>query len=251
MPDFDSYAASWTRWISAPSTTHLTPKAPIRAMFTAFKDFYSELAALVPEVTYIQGRRAFLHRARVAREREDVQSFRALRNEAIRYWDLYLDREKRKKEMMNKRLGRMLDEDVYPASGEMGGEMDVEEVMWRDNTAALQWSGDGKGEGASGGSSHRHQNSEKCSPTSELVSPKHQIDLADVGCCAHVNMSADWYAEPGPSTKKRRVDSGFSEMVVVDEEPVPDFMNDGEEIYAGKGKGKMGVGVKTEFICIE
>lgn len=84
-------------------------------MFTAFKDFYSELSSYVPEVTYIAGRRAFLHRARVAREQENVEAFRELRNEAIAYWSAYLDREERKKNAMDAKMGRMLDMDVYPS----------------------------------------------------------------------------------------------------------------------------------------
>ncbi|KAH7405649.1 hypothetical protein DE146DRAFT_420142 [Phaeosphaeria sp. MPI-PUGE-AT-0046c] len=115
MPDFDAYASAWSRWISSSSATTLVPKAPIRIMFTAFKDFYSELSSYVPEVTFIVGRKAFLHRARVAREQEDVEAFRALRNEAIAYWSAYLDREERKKNAMDAKMGRMLDMDVYPS----------------------------------------------------------------------------------------------------------------------------------------
>lgn len=115
MLDFDAYASAWSRWISSPSSTALVPKAPIRSMFTAFKDFYSELSSYVPEVTYISGRRAFLHRARVAREQENVEAFRELRNEAIAYWSAYLDREERKKNAMDAKMGRMLDMDIYPS----------------------------------------------------------------------------------------------------------------------------------------
>jgi hypothetical protein len=115
MPDFDAYTASWTRWVSSCSSSALTKKPPIRAMFTSFKDFYSELSAVVPGITFIQGRSAFLHRARVAREQENVEAFRHLRNELIQYWYNYLEQEERKKVEMNQRLGRMLDTDVYPS----------------------------------------------------------------------------------------------------------------------------------------
>jgi hypothetical protein len=254
-PAFDSYAASWTRWISARAPAHLTPRPPIRTMFTAFKDFYSELAGLVPEVAVIQGRRAFLHRARVAREQEDVEGFRALRNEAIAYWYVYLEREERKKERMERRLGSMLEGDVYPASAEMSGFGLVEEVLCREKIEAWQRSGEKAGSGrgeSSGGQSSRGQKLQLRSPTSEQVSPKHQLGSVNTGCLAHDNLSADWYAEPGPSTKKRRVDSGFSEMVVDEESvQVSDVRDTAKEMYAGKGKGKMGTGVKVEVICID
>jgi hypothetical protein len=61
------------------------------------------------------GRRAFLHRARVAREHEDVESFRHIRNELIEYWYAYIEQEDRKKENMNRKMSRMLETDTYPS----------------------------------------------------------------------------------------------------------------------------------------
>ncbi|KAH7079360.1 hypothetical protein BKA63DRAFT_532004 [Paraphoma chrysanthemicola] len=115
LPDFDAYVADWARWISSSSSSPVTSKPPIRAMFTEFKDFYSKLSSVVPDVTFRGGRHAFLHRARVAREQEDIESFRHLRNELIQYWYAYLDQEERKKNDMNARLSRMLDTDIYPS----------------------------------------------------------------------------------------------------------------------------------------
>ena len=83
-------------------------------MFTELKEFYTRLAATVPEVTTRPGRRSFLHRARVAREQENVEAFRDLRNELIGYWEAYLEQEERKKDDMSRRLSKMLDADVYP-----------------------------------------------------------------------------------------------------------------------------------------
>ncbi|KAF2034505.1 hypothetical protein EK21DRAFT_56574, partial [Setomelanomma holmii] len=115
MPDFDAYVSNWARWISSNSSSPVTSKPPIRAMFTEFKNFYSQLSYVVPDVTHRSGRHAFLHRARVAREQEDVESFRHLRNELIQYWYAYLDQEERKKNDMNARLSIMLDTDIYPS----------------------------------------------------------------------------------------------------------------------------------------
>ncbi|KAJ4358606.1 uncharacterized protein N0V89_003190 [Didymosphaeria variabile] len=116
QPGFAEYRSNWERWIASASTTSLISKPPIRAMFTELKEFYTRLAATVPDVTARNGRHAFLHRARVAREQENVEAFRHLRNELIGYWEAYLEQEERKKDDMNRRLSRMLDVDVYPAS---------------------------------------------------------------------------------------------------------------------------------------
>lgn len=115
-PDFVEYRNNWERWIASASATSLVSKPPIRAMFTELKEFYTRLAATVPDVTACNGRHAFLHRARVAREQENVEAFRHLRNELIGHWEAYLEQEERKKDDMNRRLSRMLDVDVYPAS---------------------------------------------------------------------------------------------------------------------------------------
>ncbi|KAF2438771.1 hypothetical protein P171DRAFT_436684 [Karstenula rhodostoma CBS 690.94] len=115
-PEFVEYRNNWERWIASASATSLVSKPPIRAMFTELKEFYTRLAATVIDVTARSGRHAFLHRARVAREQENVEAFRHLRNELISYWEAYLEQEERKKDDMNRRLSRMLDVDVYPAS---------------------------------------------------------------------------------------------------------------------------------------
>ncbi|KAH9868162.1 hypothetical protein J1614_007234 [Plenodomus biglobosus] len=116
MPCFDAYAAAWSRRISSTSPSPLTQKAPIKDMFTSFKDFYTKLVEFLPHSTQRRGRQAFLHRARVARELEDLVSFRLLRNELIQLWYMHLEYDELKKERMNERLGKMLDCDVYPCN---------------------------------------------------------------------------------------------------------------------------------------
>ncbi|KAF2192416.1 hypothetical protein K469DRAFT_311294 [Zopfia rhizophila CBS 207.26] len=125
---FDAYKESWERWLS--QTAAAPPKKPpIRAMFTEFKQFYTKLSTIVPEVQRT-GRAAFLHRARVARENEDVEAFRHLRNELIVYWETYLDQEETKKNDMNSRLCRMLDTDIYPSN-------ESEESGRRDSSSSI------------------------------------------------------------------------------------------------------------------
>ena len=113
MPPFDAYAAEWKRQISSESSNAITEEPPIRKMFTEFRNFYSELANCVPAVTFKNGRHTFLHRARVAREQEDVVAFRGIRNELIHYWEAYKADEERKKREMDKRLGKLLESDMY------------------------------------------------------------------------------------------------------------------------------------------
>ncbi|CAN9304723.1 unnamed protein product [Alternaria alternata] len=84
-------------------------------MFTEFRNLYNELANCVPVVTFKSGRHGFLHRARVAREQEDVVAFRGIRNELIHYWEAYKADEERKKRKMDKRLGKLLESDMYPS----------------------------------------------------------------------------------------------------------------------------------------
>jgi hypothetical protein len=226
MPDFDAYAASWSRWISSASATALVPKPPIRSMFTAFKDFYTDLSTHVPRVTYVQGRDAYLHRARVARETENVEALRGLRNELIQYWYAYLEGEERKREAMNRRMGNMLDADVYPSheweqtpeARGSGGMQRAEVLVRQEMRAALQMQPPRRSEHI------------------DLTSLRNERE--DVG-------------EPGPSTKRRRVDSGFCEMSGVEDERVDESAAD-EYAYApsyvGKGKGRMGA---PEVICID
>jgi hypothetical protein len=115
MPAFDAYAAEWKRQISSDSSTAITEEPPIRKMFAEFRNFYTELANHVPDVTFRSGKHTFLHQARVAREQEDVIAFRGIRNELIHYWEAYKADEERKKREMNKRLGKLLESDMYPS----------------------------------------------------------------------------------------------------------------------------------------
>jgi hypothetical protein len=115
IPPLNTYAANWRRWISATGSTPMTEDPQIRRMFTEFKDFYTHLSGIVREVTYRNGRHTFLHRARVAREQEDVIAFREIRSELIQYWEMYLDREEQKKKDMDQRLGNLLSSDSYPS----------------------------------------------------------------------------------------------------------------------------------------
>jgi hypothetical protein len=109
---FNDYKKTWERTISQNAPP--PPRPPIRAMFSELKNFYTKLHQFIPNI-YRSGQKSFLHRARVAREKEDVLAFREVRNELIGYWNQYLDEEEQKKKDMNKKLCQMLDTDSYPS----------------------------------------------------------------------------------------------------------------------------------------
>ena len=113
-PDFDEYKKTWEKTIS--QTTPPPPKPPIRAMFTELKKFYTQLAEYMDGNLHRIGKHAFLHRARVAREDENVEAFRDVRNELIMYWEQYLKLEEDKRTKMNKKMCDMLDVDSYPSA---------------------------------------------------------------------------------------------------------------------------------------
>lgn len=113
-PDFDEYKKTWEKTIS--QTTPPPPKPPIRAMFTELKKFYTQLAEYMDGNLDRIGKHAFLHRARVAREDENVEAFREVRNELIMYWDQYLKLEEDKRIKMNEKTCGMLDVDSYPSA---------------------------------------------------------------------------------------------------------------------------------------
>jgi hypothetical protein len=115
-PKFDAYKQGWEKLVSKISDDSLPAKPPIRGMFTEFKQFYTKLSAIVPAVMHRHGKHAFLHRARVARENENVEAFRHLRNELIHYWYLYVEQEEQRKRDMESHMSRMLDSDVYPSN---------------------------------------------------------------------------------------------------------------------------------------
>jgi hypothetical protein len=115
-PKFDAYKQGWEKLVSKISDDSLPAKPPIRGMFTEFKQFYTKLSAIVPAVMHRHGKHAFLHRARVARENENVEAFRHLRNELIHYWYLYVEQEEQRKRDMEAHMSRMLDSDVYPSN---------------------------------------------------------------------------------------------------------------------------------------
>jgi hypothetical protein len=115
---FQEFHAKWQLCISSPSSSSLIPRPPVCAMFSQFKQFYTQLASALPGYLYRGGKHAFLHRARVARDQENVGAFRLLMDELVQFWYSYIEQEDQKRSAMNRLISKTLDADTYPASRE-------------------------------------------------------------------------------------------------------------------------------------
>ncbi|KAL5117725.1 hypothetical protein ACEQ8H_004335 [Pleosporales sp. CAS-2024a] len=243
MPELDAYAQRWTQCVSSSSPSALTPKSPMRAMFTAFKDFYTQLATLMPDMAFVPGRRAFLHRARVARETENVEQFRRLRNDVIGHWCAYLEREEARKRTMERRLSKMLDVDVYPGPecDDARNEQVVLQLLRSKRVAALAAAATAADSGRDRLGPRNGVHASTTDGGRGLdVGGTHDVDQQTIDCFSNVNLNAGWYAEAGPSTKKQRVDSRHDEAMVVREKSPRVAWEVGEQVvYRGKGKARM------------
>lgn len=113
-PIFDAFATEWKHRIASQGPYRILSRPPIRSMFTEFKAFHNKLAYLVPALLQQRGRNELLHRARVAREHEDIVGFRAVRADLMQHWYQYLERQENERNLMNAALSRMFDTDTYP-----------------------------------------------------------------------------------------------------------------------------------------
>jgi hypothetical protein len=88
-------------------------------MFSQLKEFYTQLASIMGGAALYRNRQhSILHRARVARDQENVKAFRLLMDELVQYWYTYLEQEDRKKDAMNRLISKLLDADTYSPSWE-------------------------------------------------------------------------------------------------------------------------------------
>jgi hypothetical protein len=109
---FEALATKWEHCIASQSSTRILPRPPITTMFTEFRNFHNKLSEILSDL-HQRGRSDLLHRARVAREQEDVAAFRALRTELMQYWFRYLERQEAFQIGINASLSQMLDADTY------------------------------------------------------------------------------------------------------------------------------------------
>ncbi|KAJ4337545.1 hypothetical protein N0V95_008307 [Ascochyta clinopodiicola] len=127
---FDSYAAEWKRQISLSAPTKILSKSPMTQLFMEFRTFHNTLAIIMPNIVGSRSE-AFLHRARVAREHEDIVGFRAVREELVQHWHHHLAQQTLERAEVNASLQRMFNADVYPDE-ERSGEAEEEEGNERE-----------------------------------------------------------------------------------------------------------------------
>lgn len=115
MPDFDDFAAAWARRLATEAPSNILTKSPLTKMFTEFRAFHNKLAEIMPVIVQ-RGRHCYLHRARVAREHEDLVSFRTVGAELVQHWHNRLALQEREKKEVSHFLHRLVDADIYPCT---------------------------------------------------------------------------------------------------------------------------------------
>ncbi|XPS93953.1 hypothetical protein M3J09_003279 [Ascochyta lentis] len=113
MPAFDSYAAYWNRQLAPEAPSKILSKSPMTHLFMEFRAFQNCLLNIIPRVIESHSR-GYLHRARVAREHENIAAFRAVKAELVQHWHDYLAQQELQRAEVNTFLLRMTNADVYP-----------------------------------------------------------------------------------------------------------------------------------------
>ncbi|UPX14035.1 uncharacterized protein EKO05_0004528 [Ascochyta rabiei] len=113
MAGFDFYAAEWECQLSLEAPSKILNKSPMTQLFMEFRAFYNSLANIMPHIVGCRSK-GYLHRARVAREHEDIAAFRAVRAELVQHWHHYLAQQEFQRAKINASLQRMIRADVYP-----------------------------------------------------------------------------------------------------------------------------------------
>lgn len=113
MPAFDAFAGDWEHSLALEGPSNILPASPITKLFVEFKTLHNKLADIVPSIVRSR-RHCFLHRARVAREHEDIVSFRAVAAELLACWRHHLQLQELQRQEANSILQRMIEADTYP-----------------------------------------------------------------------------------------------------------------------------------------
>ncbi|KAF1991862.1 hypothetical protein K402DRAFT_399823 [Aulographum hederae CBS 113979] len=111
--EFTSYIEEWQKTLERAEPS--PPRPPICRLFSEFKRFYNSLQNCplhIRGISSIWGSRCHLHRARVAREKNDLDTFYIIRNEVINLWGNYLDNEKMWQARIQAGLDKMLTADL-------------------------------------------------------------------------------------------------------------------------------------------
>ncbi|KAJ8106697.1 hypothetical protein OPT61_g9367 [Boeremia exigua] len=110
---FKTLSNNWQRRLASKGPSNILPNSPMTNMFVQFKALYNEIAAIMPNAIR-NDRQCFLHRARLAREKEDVVAFRAVAAELVGCWRYRLQLQDTERRIVDQALQRVADADIYP-----------------------------------------------------------------------------------------------------------------------------------------
>lgn len=113
MPAFACFAPDWEATLKIRAAATLLPASPMTQLFIEFRALYGKLVQFMPSAVR-QQRQCFLHRARVAREKEDIDMFRAVEAELMACWRHQLRLRELERQEVERALRRVVDADVYP-----------------------------------------------------------------------------------------------------------------------------------------
>ena len=109
----DLIAAEWQSCLIKEAPFNIVPKSPMTQLFVEFKTFYLKLVQIMPHIAKT-GRHCPLHRARVARENEDIEAFRAIQAELLEVWNHRVRLQQLERQEVDAVLQRMMGADTYP-----------------------------------------------------------------------------------------------------------------------------------------
>jgi hypothetical protein len=132
--DFDNIATPWEETLALEAPTNIIPPSPLTQLFVRFKEFHDKLANAMPHIVRV-GRQCFLHRARVAREREDIAGFRSVVAQMMAAWRHHVQLHDAQRYEVHRAMWRMMDADTYPG----GRGAALQDIVENSSDPIKQW----------------------------------------------------------------------------------------------------------------
>lgn len=132
--DFDNIATPWEQTLALEAPTNIIPASPLTKLFVEFKEFHNKVTAVMPHIVRV-GRQCFLHRARVARENEDIAEFRSVVAQTMAAWRHHVQLQDAQRYEVHRAMWRMMDADTY--SGGRGAALQA--VVENSAAPIKQW----------------------------------------------------------------------------------------------------------------
>ena len=106
MAEFDSLAEEFAQRLSSRTPPTGPSVKPVATLFKDFKTLYERLQRLTPQ-TVRHGENCFLHRARVAREQDDIKGFKAVAADLMAFWRDRLQQQETERKKLDEALQQM------------------------------------------------------------------------------------------------------------------------------------------------